>query len=125
VALLGFRDSLRGLVAALGSHASLRRARRTLRPVERRFAAVFPTTRAARGNGRASVPSDTPTPRRHDDMCDAVILARVTLHGRAVRHRGDGREIRFELTEHALWQLVALRNDAFLAVEETLTKVAV
>jgi hypothetical protein len=53
-------------------------------------------------------------------MCDAVIAANVSRRGRAVRHRENGREIRFELTEHVLWQLVALRNEAFLAIEEAL-----
>jgi hypothetical protein len=121
VALIAFRDALRGLVAALGRHPPLRQVRRALRPVERRFAAAFPTARAGRATGRAGA-SAAPMPRRHDDMCDAIIVANVSRRGRAVRHRESGREIRFELTEHALWQLVALRNEAFLAIEEALAQ---
>jgi hypothetical protein len=122
LALIGFRDALHGLVAALGRHALLRQARRALRPVERRFAAAFPSTRAGRAACRASRSAATPLPRQHDDMCDAIILANVSRRGRAVRHRESGREIRFELTEHALWQLVALRNEAFAAVEEAIAQ---
>lgn len=122
VALIGFRDALRGLVAALGRDPALRPARRALRPVERRFASIFTTARAAQNGVRcASAQSQSPMPRRHDDMCDAIILAHVSRRGRTVQHNKNGRALRFELTEHALWQLVALRNEAFAAIEEALS----
>jgi hypothetical protein len=121
VALLGFRDALRGLMAVLGRDPALRPARRALRPVERRFAAIFPAIRAGRnGTRHASPQSQSPMPRHHNDMCDATILAHVSRRGRTVRHKKNGRELRFELTEQALWQLVALRNEAFAAIEDAL-----
>jgi hypothetical protein len=115
-ALARFREALKGLRAALKSSASMKGARKALRPVEERFAVAFPTERVARnGGGRGEAAGALP--RRHDDMADAAIVAQVSRAGRDVRHALGGRAIRFELSEQTLWRLVAMRNDAFSAFE--------
>ena len=127
VALVNFHGALKGMREALKLCRSLKAAQKGLRPVEQRFAATFPTARAGRngvggGTGRRAGgtggESRSPLPRRHDDMCDAAIAAHVSRAGRRVTHSLDGRAIRFELSEHTLWRLVAFRNEVFAVFEE-------
>jgi hypothetical protein len=114
-ALAKFREALKGLRAALKASASMKGARKALRPVEERFAVAFPTERAARnGGGRGEAAA---LPRRHDDMADAAIVAQVSRAGREVTHALGGRAIRFELSDETLWRLVAFRNEVFAAFE--------
>jgi hypothetical protein len=115
-ALINFRAALKAIGEAVKESRALKRVPRGLKPVERRFAADFPIARARRTARLAA--AGAPLVRRHDDMCDAVIAAHVSHAGRRVRHASDGRELRFELSEHSLWQLVALRDAAFAAFEE-------
>lgn len=117
LALTNFRAALKAIDVALKGAKSLRRARARLRPVERRFAADFPTVRARKAAPSGAANGAT-HPRRHDHMSDAVIVAEVAHDGRSVRHRGDGRELRFDLSEHSLWRLVALRDEVFAAFGE-------
>jgi hypothetical protein len=115
LALTNFRAALTAIGAALKGVRSLKGVAPRLRPVARRFASEFPAARAGRAprNGGGGPPL-----RRHQDMCDAAIVAEVAHAGRSVRHRSEGRELRFELSEHSLWRLVALRDEAFAAFEE-------
>ena len=119
-ALTNFRAALKQMAEALKRCPSRAGAKRAIRPVEQRFSAAFPSARARRNGSAAGAggnPASPPT-RRHDDMCDARILAGVSREGRRVRHASNGRQMSFELSEHALWMLVAFRNEAFAAFEE-------
>lgn len=118
-ALTSFRDALKRIEEALKRCPALKRERRAMRAVERQFSAAFPSARARR-NGRARNGEKTALPRPHDAMSDAALGADVSRNGRRVAHARDGRETRFELSEHSLWRLVALRNEAFAVFEDAL-----
>lgn len=113
MALRRFRDALRQIDDALKDCPPLKSARKGVRAAEKRFAGSFPMARGRRsgapGNGNGTLP------RPHGDMSDAAIVADVSRSGRHVAYSSDGRAIRFELAEEALWQLVALRDETFAA----------
>lgn len=113
-ALMRFRLALSQMHEALASCPSLKPARKTLKPVQRRFAEAFPS---GRGKQNGAARTARVPPRAHADMCDAAILARVSRAGRRVTHSLDGKAIRFELSERSLMRLVKLRDEAFAAFE--------
>jgi hypothetical protein len=113
MALRRFRETLRQIDEALKDCPSLKGARKGARAAEKRFTGRFPMARGKR-NGMARNGNGTP-PRPHGDMADGAIVADVSRSGRRVAYSSDGRAIRFELAEAALWQLVTLRDEAFAA----------
>jgi hypothetical protein len=116
VALRRFRDTLRQIDDALKDCPPLNIARKAVRAAEKRFAGRFPMARG-RSNG-ATRNGNGKQPHPHGDMADATIVADVSRSGRRVAYSSDGRAIRFDLAEEALWQLVALRDEAFAAFAE-------
>jgi hypothetical protein len=117
MALLRFRAALKAIGEALKGVKPVRGTRARLKSVERRFAADFPIARAGRAGARAG--GGGGPPRRHNDICDAVIAAHVSRAGRIVTHLGNGKALRFELSEPSLWRLVVLRDAAFAVFEDT------